>query len=252
MTWTEKEMDRQLSRQTLWLRESWMWLLEQRILKKWQGPRRPTALDVGCGPGFVMEALWQSFDVHGVDIDPGAVAEARARGVDAREADAHSLPFEDDSFDLVYCSFLLLWVEDPAKIVSEMARVSRDWVACIAEPDMGGRIDHPEELVPLARMAEEGIRAEGGDPLIGRKLRSVFKASGLDADIGVHPGIWGIDKLREESEDEWRYLELTAKDAGKGAELARLRPVWDKAVSDGTLFQHNPVFYAFARKHSHG
>lgn len=252
MPWSKEEMNRQLSRQSLWLRESWMWLLEQRVLKKWTGPKRPTALDVGCGPGFVMEGLWESLEVHGIDIDPAAVADARDRGLDVREGDAHALPFDDGSFDLVYCSFLLLWVEDPVKVLSEMTRVSRDWVACLAEPDLGARIDFPEELAPLASIAEEGIRAEGGDPLIGRKLRSVFRACGLDAEVGVHPGVWGIDKLREESEGEWRYLELTAKDGEQSAALSELKPVWRQAVREGTLFQHNPVFYAFARKPSHG
>lgn len=252
MAWTQKEMDRQLSRQSMWLRESWMWLLEQRVLKKWTGHKRPTALDVGCGPGFVMEALWEDLDVRGIDIDPAAVGEARGRGLDVREADAHALPFGDGSFDIAYCSFLLLWVRDPVKVVSEMARVSRDWVVCLAEPDMGARIDYPDELRPVAGMVREGVAAEGGDPLIGRKLRSVFKEAGLDADIGAHPGVWGIEKLREESEAEWRYLELTAEDAGRSEALAALKPAWDRAVREGTLFQHNPVFYAFARKPSHG
>ena len=188
-----------------------MWLLEQRVLRNWNGRGRPTALDVGCGPGFVMELLAPMFDVHGIDIDPAAVAEGRRRGLEVREADAHSLPFKDDSFDMVYCSFLLLWVDDPAKVLSEMVRVSRHWVVCLAEPDLGARIDFPEELSPLGRIAEDGIRDEGGDPLIGRKLRSVFEACGLEAEVGVHPGVWGIDKLRDESEAEWRYLELTAQ-----------------------------------------
>lgn len=252
MAWTQKEMDRQLSRQSMWLRESWMWLLGQRVLKGWRGHHRPTALDVGCGPGHVMEALWEILDVHGIDIDPAAVEEAKGRGLDARQGDAHSLPYADGSFDIAYCSFLLLWVKDPAKVLSEMARVSREWVVCLAEPDLGARIDYPEELAPIARMVEEGVIAEGGDPLMGRKLRSVFRSAGLDADIGVHPGVWGIEKLREESEAEWRYLELTASDAGSSEALSRLKPVWDRAVRDGTLFQHSPVFYAFARKPSHG
>lgn len=252
MAWTQKEMDRQLSRQSMWLRESWMWLLDQRVLKGWTGHKRPTALDVGCGPGFVMEALWERLDVHGVDIDHAAVDEARSRGLEVREADAHSLPFEDGSFDVAYCSFLLLWVRDPVKVVSEMARVAREWVLCLAEPDLGARIDHPEELAPLAKMAEDGMRAEGGDPLMGRKLRSIFRSCGLDADVGVHPGVWGIEKLREEAEAEWRYLELTATDAGKSEALASLKPAWDRAVRDGTIFQHSPVFYAFAKKPSHG
>ena len=253
MPWSAKEMDRQLSRQSLWLRESWTWLLEQRVLRHWAGRGRPTALDVGCGPGFVMDVLAQMLDVQGIDIDPVAVAEGRRRGLEVREADAHSLPFENGSFDLAYCSFLLLWVDDPVKVLSEMTRVSRHWVVCLAEPDICARVDFPEELSPLARIAEEGVRGEGGDPMVGRKLRSLFKACGLEAEVGVHPGVWGIDKLREESEAEWRYLELTAQDVDGRARLSELRPVWDRALEDGSLFQFNPVFYAFARKSdSHG
>jgi len=250
MPWPRKEMDRQLSRQSLWLRDSWMWLLDQRVLTKWSGPERPTTLDVGCGPGFVMDVLKPVFDVRGIDIDPAAVAEGKRRGLDVQEADAHALPFEDNSFDLVYCSFVLLWVEDPVKVLSEMKRVSRDWVACLAEPDLGARIDFPEELAPLAKIAEEGIRAEGGDPTIGRKLRAVFQSCGLEAEVGVHPGVWGMDKLREEAKAEWRYLELTAGDEQERDTLSRLKPTWERALDDGTMFQFNPVFYAFARKGS--
>jgi SAM-dependent methyltransferase len=200
-----------------------------------------------------MDVLAQMLDVQGIDIDPVAVAEGRRRGLEVREADAHSLPFENGSFDLAYCSFLLLWVDDPVKVLSEMTRVSRHWVVCLAEPDICARVDFPEELSPLARIAEEGVRGEGGDPMVGRKLRSLFKACGLEAEVGVHPGVWGIDKLREESEAEWRYLELTAQDVDGRARLSELRPVWDRALEDGSLFQFNPVFYAFARKSdSHG
>lgn len=248
MGWTTKEMDRQLSRQSLWLRESWTWLLQRHVLKAWTRPGRPTALDVGCGPGFVMETLAPLLDVQGADIDPEAVAECRRRGLRATEADAHSLPFDDGSFDVVYCSFLLLWVKDPVKVVSEMARLSRGWVACLAEPDIGARIDFPEELSPLAKIAEDGVRGEGGDPLIGRKLRGIFGACGLEAETGVHPGVWGIEKLREEAEGEWKYLELTARDEGQKAKLSELKPVWDRALRDGTLFTFDPVFYAFAGK----
>lgn len=248
MPWSAKEMDRQLSRQSLWLRESWMWLLQQRVMADWPGSGRPTALDVGCGPGFVMDLLSSLFDLKGVDIDPAAVAESRRRGLDVHEADAHSLPFEDDSFDLAYCSFLLLWVDDPVNVLSEMTRVSRRWVACLAEPDLGARIDFPKELSPLAEIAENGMRSEGGDPLVGRKLRSFFRACGLEAEVGVHPGVWGIDKLREESEAEWRYLELTAQDTDSKEILSELRPTWDHALKDGSMFQFNPVFYAFSRK----
>lgn len=251
MPWSKKDMDLQLSRQSLWLKESWSWLLNERILKNRTRAGRPKALDVGCGPGFVMEELSPLFDVQGIDIDSDAVADGRRRGLTIQEGDAHRLPFEDDAFDVVYCSFLMLWVRDPVAVVSEMARVSNDWVACLAEPDIGARIDYPEQLSALGRIVEEGMRGEGGDPLIGRKLRWIFKSCGLDAEIGVHPGVWGIERMREESEEEWRYIALTASDDGRRTEISRLKPIWDRALEDGSMFQFNPTFYAFSRKHSH-
>ena len=200
-----------------------------------------------------MEILTDMFDVQGIDIDPAAIAECNRRSLDVRVADAHSLPYEEDTFDMAYCSFLLLWVDDPVKVLSEMKRVSRNWIVCLAEPDFGARIDYPEQFTSVARIVEDGVRAEGGDPLIGRKLRSLFRTCGLDADIGIHPGVWGIDKLREESDAEWRYLELTAQSNDDKAKLDELRPLWDQAMKNGSMFQFNPVFYAFARKRvSHG
>lgn len=251
MPWSQKETDRQLSRQSTWLKESWTWLLKQRVMRSWTGPQKPRALDVGCGPGFVIETLSPLLDVQGVDIDPAAVAEGLRRGLDLRAADAHELPFEDDSFDVVYCSFLMLWVKDPVNVLSEMIRVSRDWIVCLAEPDLGARIDFPDQLSVLARVVQDGMKKEGGDPLTGRKLRWIYQSCGLKADIGVHPGVWDIDKIREESEAEWRYVELTAQEGERSVDLSRLKPIWDRALADGSMFQFNPVFYAFARKRSH-
>ncbi|MBU1158615.1 MAG: class I SAM-dependent methyltransferase [Candidatus Thermoplasmatota archaeon] len=235
MPWSTKDMDTQLSRQSVWLRESWIWLLEQRVLRNWNGRGRPTALDVGCGPGFVMELLAHMFDVQGIDIDPVAVAEGRRRGFEIREADAHSLPFKDNSFDMIYCSFLLLWVDDPAKVLSEMTRVSRQWVVCLAEPDLGARIDFPEELLSLGRIAEEGVRGEGGDPLVGRKLRSIFQACGLEPEVGVHPGVWGIDKLREGTFEAWIDLApvLTEWESGAFEKSAEAEAIAAEAIADG-------------------
>ena len=225
-----------------------MWLLEKHVLADGTCESRLKALDVGCGPGLVMEVLAPLFDLKGIDIDPGMVAEARGKGLDADAADAYSLPFGDDTFDVVYCSFLLLWVKDPVKVVSEMKRVSKDWVVCLAEPDFGGRIDHPESLSGLSRLIMEGIRKDGGDPLIGRKLRSVFDLCGLRAQLGVHAGVWDAERLRAESEDEWRWLEMTIPPDTETESLDGLRSAWSGAMAKGTLFQFNPIFYAFARK----
>jgi SAM-dependent methyltransferase len=244
------ELDMQLKRQSMWLKESWMWLLEKKVLSSKEGKSTAglKALDVGCGAGLVMEILGELLDVKGVDIDPGMVDEARKRGFDVSQADALNLPYEDSSFDIVYCSFLLLWVRDPVKAVSEMKRVSRRWVLALAEPDFGARIDYPENLAKLTQLIIQGMREDGGDPTIGRKLRSVFGACGLKADIGVHPGVWDLDKLYAETMDEWRWIDMTVNVGGRKENLSVLRTAWIDALKKGSLFQFNPFFYAFAKK----
>jgi SAM-dependent methyltransferase len=244
-------MERQLRRQSLWLRESWLWLLRTKVLERGaltDAPTaRPRALDVGCGPGFVMEELRDLLDVSGVDNDPDMAAMCRARDLDCALGTAEKLPFPDGQFDIVYCTFLLLWVKDPKLVLGEMKRVSRGWVLCLAEPDFGGRIDYPPELGGLRELIEQGMRAEGGDPHIGRKLRSLFSRCRMDAEMGVHPGVWDIGRLGEELEDEWRWLRMTAGHDAPARSLAGLHEAWKKALENGSLFQFNPIFYACAR-----
>jgi SAM-dependent methyltransferase len=241
--------EEQLRRQSAWLSESWLWLLDTKgPLQEGKGTRRPTALDVGCGPGLVMELLASRLQVKGVDLDQGMARRAREKGLDVAQGNAYQLPFPSASFDIVYCSFLLLWTKEPEKAVKEMGRVARHWVICLAEPDYGGRIDHPLELLALKDLAIKGLQDEGADPFMGRKLRSVFSGCGLEAEIGQHPGVWDMERLYQEGRDEMLSLE-SARDASMDAsERARLEQAWDQGYREGTLFQFNPVFYALASK----
>ena len=251
-------MERQLGRQALWLKESYLWLLRTKVLAgndesetkalNTSKATKPTALDVGCGPGFVMDILCELFDVRGIDRDPDMVAMCRSRGLEVKQALAESLPFEDGSFDVVYCSHLLMGVKDPARIVREMARVSRTWVLCLAESDIGARVDYPFELGKLNEVLIKGVLAYGGDPFMGRKLRAIFHECGLGSEMGIHPGVWNIERLWEEFEDEWRWATMTIGDKARQEELDELRFVWKKALENGVLFQFNPIFYCLGKK----
>lgn len=195
-----------------------------------------------------MELLATHFDVAGVDRDPGMVHSARLRGLQVAQADAYDLPYEDDSFDMVYCSFLMLWLDDPMKVIGEMKRVARHWVVCLAEPDYGGRIDNPAELTELTRYLAIEIKGLSGDPFVGRKLRSFFNENGMKAEVGVHQGVWSIDMLRHQSDQEWASIERAAEGHVDAAALRKGKAAWEEALDTGDLFQFNPVFYAFGRK----
>jgi SAM-dependent methyltransferase len=83
-------------------------------------------LDVATGPGYVAaQAAQRGASVVGVDVAQAMVALARRLHpwLDVREADAHALPFEDDSFDAVVANFLILHLGRPEQAASEFVRV---------------------------------------------------------------------------------------------------------------------------------
>jgi ubiquinone/menaquinone biosynthesis C-methylase UbiE len=95
-------------------------------------PRDGDLLDVGTGPGWLLVEIARSRpDLRLTGIDPSADMTAIAgRNVGNRAtlhvAGAESLPFPDDSFDVVVSSFSLHHWENPATAVSEFRRVLRD------------------------------------------------------------------------------------------------------------------------------
>ena len=90
------------------------------------GPGDGTLLDVGCGTGSFTAALAeQGWDATGVDLSEDMLRRARARGVQALEADASSLPFEDASFDAAVSVFTHTDADDFPAMVREIGRVLR-------------------------------------------------------------------------------------------------------------------------------
>ncbi|HSC85708.1 MAG TPA: class I SAM-dependent methyltransferase [Polyangiaceae bacterium] len=96
--------------------------------------RGKDVLEVGCGTGLVLERI-RTFagSARGVDLSPGMLEKARARGLDVVEGSATALPFADASFD-VTCSFkVLAHVPAIEQALAEMARVTRPGGLILAE-----------------------------------------------------------------------------------------------------------------------
>jgi SAM-dependent methyltransferase len=79
-------------------------------------------LDLGCGEGTLTQSLVAAgARAVGVDASPDFIATARARGLDARLADAHDLPFASE-FDAVFSNAALHWMLEPERVLAGVAR----------------------------------------------------------------------------------------------------------------------------------
>ena len=98
-------------------------------------PEGSSILEVGCGGGLRTIELKREFSVHITlsDISSSAIDTARDNastagvGADFEQADALALPFEDNSFDIVWSGGVNEHFIDPQRqtVFNEMARVCR-------------------------------------------------------------------------------------------------------------------------------
>ncbi len=249
---TVEEWHAQFIRQARWTRA-----VRNQLYRRVNLLRAERVLEVGCGTGVITEEMAARCkgQVIGVDVDAAMVkfAQDRPGQAEYRVGDAHQLDFPDGHFNVVACHFLLMWVSNPTLAVREMVRVTRPGGAVLAcaEPDYGGRIDHPEEL-PLARWQAEALRREGADPFIGRKLPALFTQAGLSANVGVIPSLWDEEALRAEFEAEWALMERTLVGMVSEDELCRYKRMDWQAIEDGQRLIFVPIFYAVGRKTNYG
>ena len=129
-----------------------------------------------------------------------------------------------------------------------MARVTRRGgsVLICAEPDYGGRLDWPP--LPVGEWQIGGLRRQGADPLIGRRVRQLLALAELDSEVGIHPSLWDIDALRAEFESEWVWLRRDVGDEVDPARLDRVQAQARAAVEAGTRLIYLPLFYGLGRK----
>ena len=149
-------------------------------------------LDVGCGPGTISVGLAKAVEpgeLHGIDMEESQVELAAAA---AREgghsnarfqvADAASLPFPDDHFDVVHCYAVLTHIPDTMAALAEIKRVlktggilgAREIIvdSSFIEPDIGN-------LSRGFAMLSAVLIANDGHPQMGKELRARFSEAGF-------------------------------------------------------------------------
>ena len=229
--------------QAVWTRDLRVYLFEQAGLAN-----AHRVLEVGCGTGAVLRELNTPASLHGLDLEPASLAECRihAPTVLLTRGDGFSLPYADKSFDIAYCHFLLLWVNDPLQVVREMARVS-DVVLALAEPDYSQRVDEPAALKVLGEWQAESLKRQGANPFFGAQLAETFHQAGINI-IETGPIQSGaVMRSVEDWENEWEVIEADLGGWIPSVEIQKMKELDKGARSRNERTLHVPTFFAWGK-----
>jgi len=234
------------------------WLAPSRhyLFRRANLARCRSVLDLGCGCGVISEELRQvcGHPVLGVDRDPDLLSSAR-ENFPANEylvGDERVLAGKGARFDLIVLSFVLMWQQRPLPFLKRVRKLlaTNGRLLVLAEPDYGGRIDFPVQLDFLKDIFSGHIQRAGGDPFIGRRLASLLRRSGFQAEVelasGLHfPG--GGDGIAAGSaawEREWRFWQELA--GFSDATLRKILRLEKSAAARQERLVLFPVFCALA------
>ena len=182
-------------------------------------PRMRVA-DVGCGVGMVTELLADivgpAGHVVGIDASAAQLAQARQRLPPDRtntdfvgaSATATGLPFE--SFDLVYCRFLLIHLPEPERALREMYALLKPHGILVCEDGdlTSAGSEPPSVLGAFADLFGRLGSRRGVDYTLGRRLFHMVQAAGFPA-----PEITFNQPVLARGENK-RLLELSVAEAG--------------------------------------
>ena len=147
-------------------------------------------LDIGCGPGTVTAGLaLQTGAVVGLDASAEMVDEARRHVADSgienasfEVGSAYSLPFDDESFDVVYAHQVLQHLADPVRALREARRVLRPGgLVAVRDADYQTMVHAPREAAIdyWLGLYHEVATANGGEANAGRYLPRWVRAAGF-------------------------------------------------------------------------
>lgn len=113
-TWSNYDRDGRSSERLSYIRK----MIPQKI---------QTILDAGCGNGLITNELARDYEVTALDPSPVALQYVQCPKVCAS---IDTIPFPDNSFDLVCCNEVLEHLDDPTlkKGISEIKRVSKKYL----------------------------------------------------------------------------------------------------------------------------
>jgi ubiquinone/menaquinone biosynthesis C-methylase UbiE len=174
-------------------------------------------LDLATGVGAMASRLRAQFPgIHlvGIDLSRTQLAAARANHPELTvlRGDATRLPFADETFDRVHCSWLLEHVPDPVAVLRDVRRVlKRDGSAHFIEVQNTsfGMEPKSESVFEALRLLNAAQVKGGGDPDVGRRLEGLFSAAGFARVQVDRPLLRGADEnaaFRQQFIDEFSEI----------------------------------------------
>ncbi len=228
---------------------AWTGYFQKKLLQTLKTTPPWRMLETGCGTGALIRSMAGiasgDFLFYGIDKDLGGLKFAQTRQLSNLSGGAgEALPFPPDTFDLVCCHYLLLWVPDPVKILLEMRRCCkpRGIVAVIAEPDYTARADYPPTAASAGVRQTDALQKQGIDPQTGRRVFGWMLQAGFSRPVfGVH----GVERTFHEQCD---FLMAENRQCGQDiiSGLTSVPASMDQSAASAVIYV--PTFFSYAVK----
>jgi ubiquinone/menaquinone biosynthesis C-methylase UbiE len=212
--------------------------------------------DIGCGVGMVTNMLSRLVgpkgNVVGVDASKDQIEQARkllpvdAANISFVAASALSTGLPSDSFDLVYCRFLLIHLSDPQQALAEMSRILKpNGILVCEDGDLtSAGSQPPSKLNAFADLFGRLGPVKGVDYTLGKHLFQMFIRAGFNK-----PEITFNQPVIARGEEK-RLLELSvaeAKQSFVGAGLITAEEIESTVAEMGRLAADETILAVMPR-----
>ena len=180
-------------------------------------------LDVGCGPAVIDEYIAQTYPhthITGLDISANRLIQAKEMiqhlpNLLLVSANVYYLPFNDNTFDVIFSRMLFEYLKYPNNALEEIKRVCKPGGYVIVQ-DIDGQFYslYPEDNILISKMDQifKAIKKHSGfDPFVGRKLYHLFHTLGFNQiQVQIEPYHLIAGKINAKNDLYWKEKLISA------------------------------------------
>eukprot|EP00512_Aurantiochytrium_limacinum_P003362 CAMPEP_0171501854 /NCGR_PEP_ID=MMETSP0958-20121227/9809_1 /TAXON_ID=87120 /ORGANISM="Aurantiochytrium limacinum, Strain ATCCMYA-1381" /LENGTH=280 /DNA_ID=CAMNT_0012036755 /DNA_START=227 /DNA_END=1069 /DNA_ORIENTATION=+ len=174
-------------------------------------------LDVGCGPGTITSGLAKyCAKIDALDNAPEIVTRAQeeakkagvASKVEVQAGSVYELPYQDETFDVVFAHQVLQHLMDPIAALKEMRRVlKRGGFVAVRESDYSSMLVYPPyaAIDKWRDVYRKTCRTNSAEPDAGRYLKHWAMQVGFDEHEDIELGFSTVPYTTPEECKEWGF-----------------------------------------------